>query len=100
MGFIDDICKTVPRMENKCCGVILFILNILISGSGTIIGAIMNNCIGLQIIIGIFQFLLFPIIIGWIWSIIWGFQIFEKSGNESATIYQSKIVTEREVIHK
>ena len=81
MGFMEDICKTVPKSNSKLCGLFLFILNILFPGLGTVIGAIADNCIGLQIIVGIVQFFLFPILfIGLVWSIMWGYKIWEKSG--------------------
>ena len=83
MGFMEDLCKTVPKAESKCVGVIFFILNIIIPGTGTIFAAINQNCIGVQIIVGILQFFSSPILfIGWVWSIIWGYKIFEKSGSQ------------------
>ena len=101
MGFIEDLCKTVPRAESKCAGVILFIFNIIIPGSGTIIGAINQNCIGIQIIVGIMQFFSAPILfIGWIWSIIWGFKIFDKSGPNRPDDYAAKEVASKQTATK
>ena len=54
-------------------GVILFIVNIILPGIGTIINSFMGskfnstNCI-----VGLVQLLTCIIIIGWIWSIWWG----------------------------
>ena len=98
MGFIDDICKTIPKAENKYFGFFLLICNLLIPGSGTIIGAINNKCIGLQIIIGILQFILFPLLIGWLWSFMWGFKILDKSGNQIREVYETRTISQSEPI--
>lgn len=61
-------------------GLIQLILNIIFPGTGTIL----NSCMATKFnattfIVGILQFILAYILIGWIWSIWWGILIVEKS---------------------
>jgi hypothetical protein len=63
-------------------GLIFFIINIILPGWGTIGSAFCSdkgiNCEA--IVVGILQFAtLFLILIGWFWSIYWGYLIYQKS---------------------
>ncbi len=61
-------------------GLCLFIMNIFIPGSGTIVAGCMspkNRCC--LILCGIAQLFLAVIIIGWVWSCVSGYQIFRRS---------------------
>ena len=60
-------------------------LNVLcLPGLGTIINACMGPTVGPGVLYGTLQFLLTPVLIGWIWSIVHGIRIYkvaqEKSG--------------------
>ena len=82
MAFTD-----VPSLQRSPWGIVCLILNIVFSGVGSIIAGVMGKH-NQTLIIGIIQlaagWLLFWVIgpIGllmWIWSIIWGVLIFQKS---------------------
>lgn len=66
----------VPKPWHILC----LILNILISGSGTILSAFLgkefNMCV---LIVGLIQLFFVWTFVCWIWSIIWGILIFMKS---------------------
>jgi hypothetical protein len=69
--------STVPYM-NCLFAWIIFIINIFAPGVGTIICGVVG-CSFDCLLIGVLQILLAPFIIGWIWSIYWGFLCVEKS---------------------
>ena len=92
MSLVDDIkTQNVPQVpEDK--GLIILILNIFISGAGTIWAGVLGNHPNTKTI-GIIQLVLYIlgyvfswtgvgailILIGWIWAIWWGFLIYKKS---------------------
>lgn len=53
-------------------------IEFIIVGIGTIIGAAMGKASKKAYLFGILQLLLSAIIIGWIWSILWGYFMFDK----------------------
>ncbi len=61
--------------------IVLLILNILLPGIGTIANGCMGSSIsGCQIVIGLLQMCLSPVLlIGWFWSIWWGVIIYQRS---------------------
>ena len=72
----DAINKTSIQSATIC-----LVFNILLPGVGTIINAFLgDNNYGPGLLIGIIQILTVPIfLIGWIWSIIYGVKIMNKS---------------------
>ena len=59
--------------------IILFILNVFPPGWGTMINSFMGEeWHKITFFVGLAQFLTSPILIGWIWSIWWGVEIYKK----------------------
>ena len=78
---LEKTCKeSIVKLDNPW-HIVCFILCVVIPGSGTLISALMDKK-GLNVmafIFGILQFFLTGAFgIGWIWSIIHGFFIFDK----------------------
>lgn len=68
----------VPRLPRKPWGILALVLNILPGGVGTIVTGVKGKHTA-SIFIGVFQLLLVPVLLGWIWSIVWGVTIFRRS---------------------
>ena len=75
------IVSDVPRLHGPWPYVV-FVLSIVLPGSGTMVAA----CAGYttswskcQLFIGMLQMMTFVYLIGWIWSIWWGWKILHKS---------------------
>eukprot|EP01095_Lingulamoeba_sp_RSL-Kostka_P012858 TRINITY_DN5182_c0_g1_i1.p1 TRINITY_DN5182_c0_g1~~TRINITY_DN5182_c0_g1_i1.p1 ORF type:complete len:132 (+),score=2.09 TRINITY_DN5182_c0_g1_i1:45-440(+) len=81
--------KWIPKVK-KPYHIVCFVLNIFIPGSGTIIAAIMDKMDWVNIVFGIIQFLTFIIILGWIWSIIWGYAIYARCKGIGSKISRPK----------
>lgn len=63
--------KTLKVPGDGVIAIVCGIINIFLSGIGTIIaGALDGNTA--DIIIGLIQLVLILIILGWVWSIVWG----------------------------
>ena len=81
-GEKEDLCiKGDTGDVNETLGLICLILNIIISGSGTILAGIASNK-GLNctaVLIGLVQLLLVFTIVAWIWSICHGYHIYVRS---------------------
>lgn len=81
MGICGDVESKSVKSVDKPLHIIIFIINIFFPGIGTMI----SGCIaksgfsGYTIVIGLLQLLTAWIIVGWVWSIIWGWLIFKKS---------------------
>ena len=71
----DKINPTNAVMATLC-----LLLNIFLPGVGTIL----NGCLGVHFVeglcYGLLQILLTPLLIGWIWSIVYGIKIVQLSG--------------------
>ena len=95
---IDIVISTIPRIKNRPYGIILWIINCIFPGFGTIIGACFNNCNCIQIIVGISQLFLFSGIVGWILSIYWGYRMYFDFivYNETLEITRKKIPSQQE----
>ena len=83
MGIVDtpptSMAPHVLKVESSM-GIVILILNIIIPGLGTMLTACMAgdfNCTVL--LIGILQNFLAYFIIGWIWSILHGIWVYNKS---------------------
>ena len=71
------VMETVPQVKEPW-HLVLFIVNIILPGIGTLIGACMGDAKGTAYLVGFLQLLLSPIVIGWLWSILWGYFMFDK----------------------
>ena len=65
-----SVIETVPQVS--------IILSEWSLGIGTIIGAAIGKCSKKAYLVGLLQLILSVIIIGWIWSIFWGYFMFDK----------------------
>ena len=79
-----DIVSDIPRLSGPWPYVVMA-LSIFLPGSGTIISA----CIGypiswskVQLFVGALQMMTAVLLIGWIWSIWWGWKILHRSLKE------------------
>ena len=69
---------TVPIVDRKPWGIICLVMNVFFPGTGSLIAA--GNMEDIRtFVFGILQMLLTLILIGWLWSIIWGILIFVRS---------------------
>lgn len=75
------MCKLSVVKVSSPWHIILFILNCILPGWGTMISACMDKKFNtIAFVFGLIQCLLFVTIIPWVWSIIHGYKIFEKGG--------------------
>lgn len=77
------------------------VLNLVIPGSGTILATCNNTTqqrsySQVQIIIGVLQFLLSLIIIGYIWSLVWSYFIVVKSVNGTSQTPTNSALSRRQ----
>ena len=81
----------VPGFKGFC----LFFLNVFAPGSGTIISSFMgkNGFVQTQFFVGLAQLILSPALIGWLWSLIWGFKIW---GSEDKVVVKKVYVEVRD----
>ena len=73
--------KDVPKLS-KPLAVFCGVINIILPGSGTITAACMtpdDKLSKTQLIIGVLQFFLSLVLIGYVWSIYWSYLIIGKS---------------------
>mmetsp|Transcript_2310 Transcript_2310/g.1653 ORF Transcript_2310/g.1653 Transcript_2310/m.1653 type:complete len:80 (+) Transcript_2310:20-259(+) len=76
---LDGLIADINAVDNPW-GIILFIVNIFLPGIGSIINSLMggDGVHTTTLIVGIVQLLTCWILIGWIWSIWWGYLIWQK----------------------
>lgn len=68
----------VPTVARSPIGILALILNIIPGGIGSIVaGASAKDT--KTIVFGVLQFVLGFVVVGWIWSIVWGILIFKES---------------------
>ncbi|KAL0483513.1 hypothetical protein AKO1_014553 [Acrasis kona] len=71
----------IPKLEETMALVVL-ILNIIFPGIGTIVAAILTDSDEKRkwnLIFGVLQILLSFLLIGWLWSILWGVIIYYRN---------------------
>jgi len=85
LGFEDkdkkiwDLITDVPYLASPF-HIVAFVLNIVIPGSGTMLSSFFSHpCSKAFFIMGLMQLLLATVVIGWVWSIYWGWLIFARS---------------------
>ena len=78
MSPVWELVTNVPILPNKWAYA-CFILNLLLPGTGTITAAFYNDFDKTQFVIGILQLCTSVYLIGWAWSIFWGYLIVVKS---------------------
>ena len=85
-----DLMTAVPRL-GSVWPYVCFVLNIILPGTGTML----MSCLGYpgawsktQLTIGVVQMLTAPYIIGWIFSIYWGWLILKKGIQDKAEVQQ------------
>mmetsp|Transcript_37517 Transcript_37517/g.36072 ORF Transcript_37517/g.36072 Transcript_37517/m.36072 type:complete len:91 (-) Transcript_37517:37-309(-) len=79
--------ETIAKTDTTIA-LICLILNIFWPGLGTIINALYGEQMCAGIIYGLLQMLTCVILVGWIWSIVYGCKILEKSKQDN-TEYRS-----------
>ena len=72
-------CTNEIEIVTPGCAMILLILNIFIPGLGTAINGFSGTVNCTLLVAGLLQFILAPVIIGWVWSIYFGCVILSKS---------------------
>ena len=82
-----ELASDVPVLHN-IWAYVCFGLNLLIPGTGTILAAMLGktefNINKTQVVIGVLQLLTSVYIIGWIWSVFWGYLIVKRSKGDHA----------------
>ena len=79
---LDDCQKKTIQKVGKPLHVVFFILNIIFPGWGTMLSACLNTSgqfSSITLITGLVQLLTCWLIVGWIWSILWGYLIYKKA---------------------
>lgn len=85
--YVSDVPKVSPF-----CSYICAFMNVVLPGSGTILASCYsssNYVSKTQIIIGLHQFITALLIIGWIWSIYWGYLIVMKAKDDEKIMRQN-----------
>lgn len=77
-GLLLSLAKDVPKVDEPF-PIVCFILNIVFPGFGTILCGIVGGMHMKSIIYGILQMVLASVLIGWIWSILWGYIIYKRA---------------------
>ena len=79
----------VPVLHNVWA-YICFLFNLLIPGTGTALAAVLgqSDINKTQLVIAFFQFLTSVYIVGWIWSVYWGYLIVAKSKGDHRELRQ------------
>ena len=77
----DGCCKAANPYLPMNIAILVLCLDIFLPGIGTIVSAYYdpNGCNCPTVTCGIFQMILTPILVGWIWSIVQGTLIYKKS---------------------
>ena len=68
----------VPMLPRKPWGILALVLNIIPGGVGTIVVGVKGKHAP-SVAIGVVQLVLVVVLLGWIWSVVWGVVIFRRS---------------------
>ncbi|KAH0486263.1 MAG: hypothetical protein KVP17_004714 [Porospora cf. gigantea B] len=78
MGVVERTTMLIVPLGTRGVTIACGLLNFILPGFGTVIcGAVTHNLS--DMIIGSLQFVSFVLIIGWIWSVVWGFLMIKRS---------------------
>ena len=82
-----ELVTNVPRI-NKILSYVCAFLNFILPGSGTLIAACAahDNVSKAQLMIAFLQFMLGVVIIGWVWSIYWGYLLVMKAQKDESQV--------------
>ena len=86
-----ELITNVPKV-NTPWNVLLALLNVFFPGIGTLLCSLWGEpCSKVQAIIGVLQFCMSFLLVGWIWSIVWSYFIMKKScSNEELVKFYTK----------
>ena len=77
---VGGICDKSVQKCPKDWGLVFLIVNCIFPGFGTMFSSYCGKTINWEaLLVGFLQFLLLFICVGWIWSIVWGVRIYDKS---------------------
>eukprot|EP00904_Undaria_pinnatifida_P009076 jgi/Undpi1/5299/HiC_scaffold_2.g00580.m1 len=74
-------CLMDPPHYNKCCAYVFFILNIFFPGFGTFFAGLFA-CSCKTMLVAILQIISAVVIVGWVWAILWGWELVKTSGRK------------------
>jgi hypothetical protein len=78
----------IPRLHSPW-HIICLLLNVIIPGLGTVVGASMSESKGIRntgYLCGMLQFLTSFLFIGWVWSVVWGVLIFTRGITDNSEV--------------
>ena len=77
---------------NGLMAIVCLILNVFLPGVGTIVNACLGVRVAPGVMYGILQMLTTPLLVGWVWAIIYGIKIVQLSGEKVGPGYQAHYV--------
>jgi len=81
-----ELITDVPKIK-KVYAIIIFVLNMIIPGSGTMLMSLfLAKCSKTLFFVGLFQLLLAYVLIGYVISIYWGYLVVKKALDDSADL--------------
>ncbi|CAN8066343.1 unnamed protein product [Agarophyton chilense] len=72
----------LPHRISSGEATIVIIVNLFAPGVGTIVAGCIGTHGGTAICVGLLQLLLFPVLIGWIWALIWGLALHKQAAHD------------------
>ncbi|CAN0219372.1 unnamed protein product [Ectocarpus sp. 12 AP-2014] len=67
-----------PPVVRKPLAFVLLVVNIFVPGLGTFIAGFLT-CTLKSAFTGVLQLVTAPIVVGWVWSIIWGWELWKQA---------------------
>ena len=87
MDYVENWKYTIQPTDTLTA-ITFFAMNIFIPGSGTIANQLMADTLQCQgILAGVLQMLLSVFIVGWVWSVYWGYLIYRLARDNSNKAY-------------